>query len=251
MASYHPGLTFLLRGHHPIYAQSPPSGLFSGPFVPSDSGAHQGALPALITELREKTGMLKLLGMAAVVPAAPGFPPAAFPETTWKPAPRRIRSRAMAWAKPGATVPAAAVFWGRSTCRRSRQAQSFITGGSGLWRSHSWLVPLSFGEIDILHRLWGGQSCPQAGLPAGWTRWKAGPQAEKPAPQGKLSGKSIPTLCPIEIPIHADESCSRRELAGRRAHGLWETAVKMPRDEEPRAAAKSGCATSYGRSPKS
>ena len=28
------------------------------------------------------------------------------------------------------------------------------------------------------HGLWGGQSCPQAGLPAGWTRWKAGPQAE-------------------------------------------------------------------------
>jgi hypothetical protein len=44
-------------------------------------------------------------------------------------------------------------------------------------------MPLSFREIDILHGLWGGQSCPQAGLPAGWTRWKAGPQAEKPAPQ--------------------------------------------------------------------
>ena len=39
-------------------------------------------------------------------------------------------------------------------------------------------MPLSFCEIDILHRLWGGQSCPQAGLPAGWTRWKAGPQAK-------------------------------------------------------------------------
>jgi hypothetical protein len=38
----------------------------------------------------------------------------------------------------------------------------------------------SFGEIDILHTWWGGQSCPQAGLPAGWTRWRAGPQAEKP-----------------------------------------------------------------------
>ncbi len=44
-------------------------------------------------------------------------------------------------------------------------------------------MPLSFREIDILHGLWGGRSCPQAGLPAGWTRWKAGPQAEKPAPQ--------------------------------------------------------------------
>ena len=28
--------------------------------------------------------------------------------------------------------------------------------------------------------LWGGESCPQAGLPAGWTRWKAGPQPERP-----------------------------------------------------------------------
>ena len=27
--------------------------------------------------------------------------------------------------------------------------------------------------------MWGGQFWPQAGLPAGWTRWKAGPQAER------------------------------------------------------------------------
>jgi len=51
-------------------------------------------------------------------------------------------------------------------------------------------MPLSFREIDILHGLWGGQSCPQAGLPAGWTRWKAGPQAEKPAPQVVPTGVS-------------------------------------------------------------
>src|ERR1019366_7690446 len=31
-------------------------------------------------------------------------------------------------------------------------------------------------------KLWGWQSCPHAGLPAGWTRWKAWTQAEKPAP---------------------------------------------------------------------
>jgi hypothetical protein len=37
----------------------------------------------------------------------------------------------------------------------------------------------------------------------------------------------------IEIPIHPDESRSRRELAGRRIQGLWETAVKMPSHEKP------------------
>jgi hypothetical protein len=42
---------------------------------------------------------------------------------------------------------------------------------------------LVFSDTVILHLLWGGQSWPQAGLPAGWTRWKASPQAEKPAPQ--------------------------------------------------------------------
>src|ERR1051326_5726295 len=35
--------------------------------------------------------------------------------------------------------------------------------------------------------MWGGQSWPQAGLLAGWTRWKAGPQADSPAPQGHLT----------------------------------------------------------------
>jgi hypothetical protein len=30
--------------------------------------------------------------------------------------------------------------------------------------------------------MWGGHPLPAAGLPAGWTRWKAGPQAVKPAP---------------------------------------------------------------------
>jgi hypothetical protein len=38
-------------------------------------------------------------------------------------------------------------------------------------------------RAKMMLSVWGGQSCPQAGLPAGWTRWKAGPQAEKPAPQ--------------------------------------------------------------------
>jgi hypothetical protein len=37
----------------------------------------------------------------------------------------------------------------------------------------------------------------------------------------------------IQIPIHPDESRSRREFAGRRIQGLWETAVKMPRHEKP------------------
>jgi hypothetical protein len=44
-------------------------------------------------------------------------------------------------------------------------------------------MSLSFGESRLERRLWGSQSWLQAGLPAGWTRWKAGPQAEKPAPQ--------------------------------------------------------------------
>jgi hypothetical protein len=44
-------------------------------------------------------------------------------------------------------------------------------------------MPLVFSDTVIPHSLWGGQSWPQAGLPAGWTRWKANPQAEKPAPQ--------------------------------------------------------------------
>jgi hypothetical protein len=44
-------------------------------------------------------------------------------------------------------------------------------------------MPLVFPDTVIPHLLWGGQSWPQAGLPAGWTRWKASPQAEKPAPQ--------------------------------------------------------------------
>src|SRR5580700_6194997 len=39
--------------------------------------------------------------------------------------------------------------------------------------------------------------------------------------------------CRIQITIHPDESRSRRELAGGRIHGLWETAVKMPGHEEP------------------
>jgi hypothetical protein len=35
--------------------------------------------------------------------------------------------------------------------------------------------------------LWGGQSCPQAGFPAGWTRSKAGPQPERlPHVAGRL-----------------------------------------------------------------
>jgi hypothetical protein len=37
----------------------------------------------------------------------------------------------------------------------------------------------------------------------------------------------------IQIPIYADECRSRRELAGRRIQGLWETAVKMPICEKP------------------
>src|SRR5271157_5778428 len=37
----------------------------------------------------------------------------------------------------------------------------------------------------------------------------------------------------IEIPIHPDESGTRRGFAGRRIHGLWETAMKMPGYEEP------------------
>jgi len=52
--------------------------------------------------------------------------------------------------------------------------------------------------------VWGGQSWPQAGLPAGWTRWKASPQAEKPAPRfvwnsmtGKTSGITEFTYGPI------------------------------------------------------
>jgi len=28
----------------------------------------------------------------------------------------------------------------------------------------------------VIIKPWGGQFWPQAGLPAGWTRWKAGPQ---------------------------------------------------------------------------
>jgi hypothetical protein len=44
-------------------------------------------------------------------------------------------------------------------------------------------MPLVFSDTVILHLLWGGQSSLQAGVPAGWTRWKASPQAEKPAPQ--------------------------------------------------------------------
>ena len=30
--------------------------------------------------------------------------------------------------------------------------------------------------------MWGRAILPATGLPAGWTRWKAGPQAVKPAP---------------------------------------------------------------------
>jgi hypothetical protein len=70
-------------------------------------------------------------------------------------------------------------------------------------------MPLSFCEIDILHRLWGGQSCPQAGLPAGWTRWKAGPQAEKPAPQ-------VPSDWPLPEQA-AGHPGSRAPAAARRA----------------------------------
>jgi hypothetical protein len=40
-------------------------------------------------------------------------------------------------------------------------------------------------------------------------------------------------MCLIQIPIHPDESRPRRELAGRRIQGLWETAVKMPGYEKP------------------
>jgi hypothetical protein len=53
------------------------------------------------------------------------------------------------------------------------------------------------------------------------------------ARDGVLSQIREPTACCIEIPIHPDESGARRELAGRRIQGLWETAVKMPRQEEP------------------
>jgi hypothetical protein len=37
------------------------------------------------------------------------------------------------------------------------------------------LMPFVFSDTVILHLLWGGQSWSQAGLPAGWTRWKASP----------------------------------------------------------------------------
>jgi hypothetical protein len=37
----------------------------------------------------------------------------------------------------------------------------------------------------------------------------------------------------VEIPIHPDEGCARRQLTGRRISGLRETAVKMPGHEEP------------------
>src|ERR1035437_520014 len=42
-----------------------------------------------------------------------------------------------------------------------------------------------------------------------------------------------PTASRIEMPIHPDKGCARRRFAGRRIHGLWETAVKMPGHEKP------------------
>src|SRR5665811_474921 len=41
------------------------------------------------------------------------------------------------------------------------------------------------------------------------------------------------TASGIEIPIHPDKRRARRRFAGRRIHGLWETAVKMPGHEKP------------------
>src|SRR5450759_1104156 len=42
-----------------------------------------------------------------------------------------------------------------------------------------------------------------------------------------------PTASRIEIPVHPDKRRARRGFAGRRIHGLWETAVKMPGHEKP------------------
>jgi hypothetical protein len=66
------------------------------------------------------------------------------------------------------------------------------------------------------------------------TQQHATPQrCDQQARNWLLSQIHRPTARCVQIPIHAEESRSRRELAGRRIQGLWETAVKMPGHEKP------------------
>src|ERR1022692_1982346 len=63
---------------------------------------------------------------------------------------------------------------GTSYMRPRESGRCMCAAGCG-WRSCS----TAWKFVACNAGLWGGQSCPQAGLPAGWTRWKAGPQPER------------------------------------------------------------------------